>query len=293
MQAKYCATARKGDIVKSLLITGHKGYIGKHLCASIKANIDGVDAKDGRDIQSGGAAMPYGPHDAVIHLAAIASVPASWHLPLRTWGVNALGTQALLSSLACRGYKGRVIFASTLLAAQPESSPYAGSKLACESMIRHAARKYGFTAVILRLANVAGGEDRTPGRLLVEMQHAAHLGQDFQIRTGYATPDSSPVRDFVHVADVVEAFKESLEVPLKPGHTICVDIGTGIGTSCLQMLALFEQYSGRTLGRITAPAHPGDVAVSIADPEPAACLLGWRATRVAGDIVREVAGGVM
>lgn len=119
--------------------------------------------------------------------------------------------------------------------------------------------------------------------------------------TDYPTVDGSGVRDYIHIcrsmsvddyglwinweivisADLAEGHVNALEKLSQKDFTgfAAYNLGTGSGTSVLQMVHAFERASGRTLEYKKCPRRAGDVATSYADPTLAAKALGWRAKR--------------
>lgn len=256
-----------------ILVTGHRGYIGRHLLPMLSGaghTVDGCDLADGADIREGGYALPPGPHDAVVHLAALASASESWKRPLWYYATNVGGTAAMLGSLACRNFSGRLVFASSVLAAHPEANAYAASKAAGERLLADAARAHGFSAISLRLANVAGGDDRTPGRLIPTACLAARTGETVQLY-------GNCLRDYVHVADVCQGILLALGRPLDRRMAERFDIGMGIASSNTAVLRAVELTSWRVVQRSQQPRRPCDPERVLADPER--LLPGWQPER--------------
>jgi UDP-glucose 4-epimerase len=98
----------------------------------------------------------------------------------------------------------------------------------------------------------------------------------------YATPDGTGVRDYVHVSDLAQAHLAALDWTAGGGGAggrgcEAFNVGTGRGTSVLEMVRAFERASGRAVPYAVAPRRPGDVAACYASAEKAARELGWRA----------------
>jgi UDP-glucose 4-epimerase len=94
----------------------------------------------------------------------------------------------------------------------------------------------------------------------------------------YPTIDGTGVRDYIHVMDVVEGHRLSLTTTDRPGYR-CYNLGTGQGTSVLELLHAFEDVSGRDLAYRVVGRRPGDVAELVASPDLAAKELGWQSKR--------------
>lgn len=124
-----------------ILITGHKGQIGSKLSMLFDSYI-GIDTKDGKNIST--SELP-DEIDLIYHLAAHAPVEHSWNDPVRT--IENLQTTV---KLATHYPNAKIVFASTGASLQPESSPYAFSKWACNEWLK----KFHNNAVILYFPNI-------------------------------------------------------------------------------------------------------------------------------------------
>jgi CDP-glucose 4,6-dehydratase len=150
---------------------------------------------------------------SVFHLAAQTIVPTANRSPSSTFESNIRGTWLLLE--ACRSHGAeRVIVASSDKAygrqehlpyteAQPLAAtyPYDVSKAACDMLARSYWPSFGLPVAVTRLANVYGGADTHPSRLVPEAVFAALAGRAPVVRS-----DGSPERDFLYVEDAVEAY---------------------------------------------------------------------------------------
>ena len=95
----------------------------------------------------------------------------------------------------------------------------------------------------------------------------------------YPTPDGTGVRDYIHVVDLAEGHVAALKyVEQNPG-VLTVNLGTGNGSSVLDMVRAFEQASGRKIPYRIVQRRAGDIAECWADPALAEELLGWKASR--------------
>ncbi|MGE0796295.1 MAG: GDP-mannose 4,6-dehydratase, partial [Acidimicrobiia bacterium] len=100
----------------------------------------------------------------------------------------------------------------------------------------------------------------------------------------YPTPDGTCIRDYIHVEDLATGHLAALEALDRIEGAVPVNLGTGTGSSVLEVVAAARRASGRPIPYRVGPRRPGDVAVSCADPSRAAELLGWRATRTLDDM---------
>ena len=148
-------------------------------------------------------------------------------------------------------------------------------------------------ATSLRYFNVAGAHGRFGERHAVEthliplvLQVASGLREHAQIfGDEWPTPDGTCVRDYIHVDDLAAghiAALTRLGTTDRPVSTW--NLGTGHGTSVLELLHAFERACGHELPYEVVDRRPGDVAASYADPSRAEAELGWHATRTVDDM---------
>ncbi|MFA0697981.1 GDP-mannose 4,6-dehydratase, partial [Vibrio sp. 10N.222.49.C9] len=93
------------------------------------------------------------------------------------------------------------------------------------------------------------------------------------------TPDGTGVRDYIHVMDLSDGHIAALQKVGNESGLHIFNLGTGNGSSVLDMVKAFEQASGTTIAYKIAPRRPGDIAECWADPAKAEAVLGWKATR--------------
>ncbi|HEY2193157.1 MAG TPA: UDP-glucose 4-epimerase GalE [Actinomycetospora sp.] len=241
------------------------------------------------------------PIDAVIHFGAKKAVNESTEIPLEYFDVNVGGTSALLRAMGAHGVHDLVfssscsIYGETTRVPLTESdpprptNPYAHSKWMGEQMLADVCRLLPELRVAaLRYFNPLGahpsgdlGEDPTgvPNNLLPYVAQVA-VGRRERLRVfgdDYPTPDGTCVRDYIHVLDVAGAHCLALD-RLVEGLQV-LNLGTGVGSSVLDVVAAFEAASGCSVPYEVQGRRPGDVAVLVADPSRAESVLGWHATR--------------
>jgi UDP-glucose 4-epimerase len=147
-----------------------------------------------------------------------------------------------------------------------------------------------WNAILLRYFNPVGahtsgriGEDPNgiPNNLMPFVAQVA-VGRLPELRVfgnDYPTPDGTGVRDYIHVVDLALGHLAALDrLAANPG-VVAYNLGTGRGHSVLEVVAAFEQATGRHIPYRIVARRPGDVAVSYADPARAEAELGWRAVR--------------
>lgn len=299
-----------------ILCTGGAGYVGSHCLRYFAARGHDVvafdDLSEGNaaavttgplvvgDVRDRAAligAIQEHRIDAVAHFAALISVPASISDPRAYWSVNLEGTRALLDAMVETGVTRLVVSSTAAVydhaAPMPlredsplaPATPYGTSKLAMEHLVADYARAYGLSATALRYFNAAGAEpDGSHGEARRVESHVVPLLMLFALArrpafkvfgTAWPTPDGSCVRDFVALPDLAAAHLLALEAGA-PGAMAVYNLGTGEGTSVLELLTAAEAVIGRQLGWTADGPRPGDPAVLVADASRIAQELGWR-----------------
>jgi len=105
----------------------------------------------------------------------------------------------------------------------------------------------------------------------------------------YPTPDGTCIRDYIHVVDLAKAHVKALERLLtNQADTNCevFNVGTGKGSSVLEVIQAFELVSGQKLNYSFAPRREGDITEAYANTDKAQTLLGWKATHSLEDAMR-------
>jgi UDP-glucose-4-epimerase GalE len=176
----------------------------------------------------------------------------------------------------------------------PES-PYGESKRLVEQMLRWYDVCRGVRSVSLRYFNAAGasfdariGEDWTVSTNLipVAMKAACHRGDPLHIFGGdYPTPDGTGVRDYIHVIDLADAHARALDYLAAGGATTILNLGTGVGSSVLEIIAALEKASSQPVPAVHSPRRPGDPTAVWADNTNARRVLGWEPRFGLDDIV--------
>ena len=234
----------------------------------------------------------------VFHEAAIASVPKSVNDPIGTGKVNYAGTLNVLEASRKHGIR-RVVFAGSAAVYGDEATlpkhesmpvhpitPYGVDKLASELMGHCYARTFGLEFISLRYFNVFGlRQDPSSPYSGVISIFCDRLSQKIA-PTIYG--DGLQTRDFIHVADVVQANILAMEHPEVSGKTF--NVGRGIATSLLEIVTLLNDLTGKSLQSIHQPARSGDIRHSLADIS-ALKSLGWSPTISMRDGLAELLQG--
>jgi UDP-glucose 4-epimerase len=176
---------------------------------------------------------------------------------------------------------------------QPESV-YAETKAVMERFLS-SCEAIGMRTVSLRYFNAAGassdssiGEDWSMSQNLVPLVMKAILGFSGPLNVfgnDYPTPDGTCIRDYIHVEDLADAHIKALDYLATGGKSLACNVGTGKGTSVLEVLDIAEQVSGRKVPHVITQRRPGDPTAVFADPTLVRALLGWKATQDLRDII--------
>lgn len=247
--------------------------------------------------------------DVVIHFAAHKAVGDSMDRPLEYYSNNVSGLLSLLEAMRKADVK-HLIFSSscsiygnatesTLTEASQANpaNPYARSKWMCELILEDLCTRYStWSVTALRYFNPVGahesgeiGEDPLgiPTNILPFLTQLAAGRHDELVIFGsdYPTRDGTAVRDYIHVMDVVEGHRLALENGPVQGFRR-YNLGTGTGTSVLELVQEFLAISGRPIPYKFAPRRPGDVPELVASSSLAKAELGWSARRNLSDMCR-------
>jgi UDP-glucose 4-epimerase len=233
--------------------------------------------------------------ESCIHFAAMIEVGESVKDPAKYFENNVAQGIAFAGELVQAGVK-RLVFSSTAaIYGDPEEipiteqsrkwpkNPYGWSKLFMEHLFSAYDHAYGLKFVALRYFNAAGatelrGEDHMPESHLIPNVLAAALGQQRIIRVfgnNYPTLDGTPIRDYIHVADLAQAHIRALDYLRSGGQSDFFNLGTGNGYSVLEVIECARQVTGRDIPMQIEPPRQGDPARLIADPSKAKSVLGW------------------
>lgn len=241
--------------------------------------------------------------DACIHFAALKAVGESVENPMLYYENNVGGTIALLDILLELGVENLVFSSSATVygSADPPmredmpigsaTNPYGWTKIMMEQVLRDVAVAHPEWSIsLLRYFNPVGahesaliGEDPEgiPNNLMPYVARvAAGLLPEVKVFGGdYPTPDGTPIRDYIHVADLAAGHVAALDKKAgRPGvHTY--NLGTGHGHSVLEVVKTYEEESGRPVPYEIVGRRAGDVAASWADATKAAQELEWETTR--------------
>lgn len=263
-----------------VLVTGSSGFIGKHTVNGLKARnykVKTFDLTANEDVRNQDAVnRAVKGVDAVIHFGAIAEVPYSFEHPAEVAEVNITGTINLLES--CRKYdvKKFVLASSSSVYGEPEElpvkedhplkpvTPYGLTKLVDEQYVNLYSDLYGIKAACMRYFNVYGiWQSRG---LVAESLKAVNNSKPMVI-----FGDGKQTRDFVNVADVVQANLLALDVNANGAF----NIGVGVETSVREVIRILQELTGSNSIRYK-PRRVGDIRRIYADISRAKRVLKYR-----------------
>jgi GDP-4-dehydro-6-deoxy-D-mannose reductase len=291
-----------------VLVTGSEGFVGGHLRRGFAERghdiieawgptlEDGVDIRDAERLF---ALLDETRPDAIVHLAAVSSVGKSHRDPIETLDVNVIGTVTLLAEARRAVPEARLLVVGSgevygracTDAPTPEAtpleplSPYAASKAAAEMLALQFHRSYGTDVVCARSFSHVGRGQTTSFSV---PSFAAQLGaiQKGEAPSFLRTGDLTPIRDFLHVADVIEAYEILLTKGVSGG---VYNVASGKGRTIQSLLDEMLELSGIRAKVEPDPARlrPVEIPALIGDPSRLSAL-GFRPRRELRQALREV-----
>ncbi len=264
------------------LTEGHRGAVDPR-ATFIQGDLD--------DPKSIALALETTEPDAVMHFAANALVPESMVNPFKYFHNNVCGGLNLLQAMSERKLQ-RLVFSSTCATyglpdqvpieeSTPQNpiNPYGESKLMFEKILRWFSQIHGLIFTSLRYFNAAGASEKFGEQHRVEshliprvLQVPLGLAEPAEVfGLDYPTPDGSCIRDYIHVRDLAEAHI----LALKAEHSGFYNLGTGGGTSVLEVVQACRDATGHDIPVVERPRRPGDPARLVASSEKAKSELGW------------------
>lgn len=250
---------------------------------------------------------------AVIHFAAFKSVNESVAQPLNYYRNNLTGLTTLLEAMKAHDVKQLIFSSSCTIYGTPEhtrvvsettppgipNSPYGWTKLMGEQILSDfSAANPDFCVVLLRYFNPVGAHVSgkigelprgIPNNILPYItQVAAGVLNELTIfGNDYDTADGTCVRDFIHVSDVADAHVITMEKLDGKTGVFVFNVGTGRGTSVLELVNIFGEVTGKKIPYKFGPRRPGDVVAIAADVHKVSEELGWKTSRTVADAVRD------
>jgi UDP-glucose 4-epimerase len=236
--------------------------------------------------------------DAVVHFAGSIVVPESIRDPLAYYRNNTCVSRNLIESCVREGVDAFIFSSTAAVYGNPEVdivdedtpcrpvSPYGSSKLMTEQILHDTAAASPLRFVALRYFNVAGadpkgrtGQSSKDATHLIKVACQAAMGLRERVDlfgTDYPTTDGTGVRDYIHVADLVEAHMRALAHLRGGGASATLNCGYGHGYSVREVLDTVRRVAGCDFPIREAPRRAGDSARIVADSSRIRRVLGWR-----------------
>ncbi len=250
--------------------------------------------------------------DSVIHFAGLKAVGESVSMPLEYYHNNITGTLILCDVMRKHSCK-KIVFSSSatvygmnnpvpFVEEMPTSAtnPYGYTKVMLEQILSDlCVADPDWSVVLLRYFNPIGahesgliGEDPNgiPNNLLPYVAQVA-IGRRPQLSVygdDYDTHDGTGVRDYIHVVDLALGHLDALTYADTHKGVEIINLGTGNGSSVLDVVHAFEKACGHAIPYVIAPRRAGDIATCYADASKAKELLGWEATRDMDQMCRDL-----
>lgn len=277
-----------------LLDLGHEVVALDNLASGQESNVPARARLVVGDCGDSGLVDSLGRFDACVHFAALIEPSESMATPERYFANNVGATLRLLEALVSSGTE-RVVFSSSCAvygdvvevpleedAPTRPHSPYGETKLMVENALHWLTRRGRLRAASLRYFNAAGAtrahpENHRPESHLIPiaLQVAAGARRYLEIfGDDYATPDGTCIRDYVHVSDLADAHARAIDA-LEVHDDMVVNLGTGVGSSNLDVVDAVRRVTGVDIEVRTGPRRPGDPAAAVAGNRRARELLGW------------------
>lgn len=244
--------------------------------------------------------------DGVIHFAASKAVGESVEKPLLYYHNN-LGSLLNVLEAMLMTKQDHFIFSSSCTVygqadempitesapIKPAESPYGNTKKIAEDILNDTTKAHAFNAIALRYFNPIGAHPSAkigelpigvPQNLIPYVtQTAAGIREQLSVfGDDYPTPDGTAIRDYIHVVDLAKAHSVALKRLLESKNKTPLEffnIGTGKGSSVLDVIHAFENATGKKLNYKIVPRRAGDITEAYADTTLANTELGWQAEK--------------
>jgi len=267
------------------LITGHKKAIPEE-ALFIQADLS--------DSHALAEALTQEKFDAIMHFAASIEAGESMKDPWRFYNNNFTNSLALIETAVRAGVK-RFVLSSTAAVFQSSDEPlteespiaptnvYGHTKLMVEQALDWYSQIHGLHFAALRYFNACGampgrGEAHQPESHLIPLVLRVPLGESPSANiygTDYPTPDGTCIRDYIHIADLVNAHLLALD-GLRDGNKLIYNLGSGNGYSVREVIETARQVTGHLIPVNELPRRPGDSARLVASSEKIKRELGWK-----------------
>jgi len=251
--------------------------------------------------------------DGVIHFAASKAVGESVENPLLYYENNIASLVYLLKSMIDNGVRSFIFSSSCTVYGQADElpitehapvkkaeSPYGNTKQIGEEILQDLTRVEELNAIALRYFNPIGAHESAhigelpigvPQNLIPFVtQTAAGIREQLSVfGDDYPTADGTAIRDYIHVVDLAKAHIAALERLMQGKNKSRMEVfnvGTGTGSSVLEVIRAFEEVSGTRLNYKIVERREGDITAAYADTSLANSELGWKAELDLKDALR-------
>ncbi len=245
--------------------------------------------------------------DTVIHFAAYIEVGRSVQEPEAFFENNYNGTKNLLEVLTAKKVRKFIFSSTAAVYGHPDktpisetaplrpNNPYGESKVKVEKLLEEYASQGKVDSIRLRYFNPAGsfegqiGEEHSPETHLIPLIFkAAKKERDklYIFGNDYDTKDGTPIRDYIHVLDLVDAHLVALEYVMNIQGTDVFNVGTGKGYTVKEIFKIAQQVIGKDIPYEITERREGDSRALVADPAKIEALLKWKAQYQLRDIIQ-------
>ncbi len=299
-------------IIDNLSNSSEDVLVGIEAISGKKPIFEKMDLRNKSDVQK--FFTKHNNIDGVIHFAASKAVGESVEKPLLYYENN-LGVLVYMLQELTKMHKANFIFSSSCTVygqadklpitedapVKPAESPYGNTKQVGEEIIKDTCKvNPGLSAIALRYFNPVGAHPTVEiGELpigvpqnLVPFITQTGVGMREQLSVfgdDYPTQDGTCIRDYIHVVDVAKAHVVALQRLLNgknESNYEVFNLGTGKGSSVLEVIHSFERVSGEKLNYKIVDRRPGDVIQAYADTKKANQVLGWKAESTLDDSMK-------
>lgn len=240
--------------------------------------------------------------DSCIHFAGLKAVGESVAKPWEYYNNNIAGTLTLVDVMRQNGCKSIIFSSSATVYGDPAqipiteecpkgqcTNPYGWTKSMLEQILMDIYKADNeWNVILLRYFNPIGahksgtmGENPNgiPNNLMPYITQVAvgKLKELGVFGDDYDTPDGTGVRDYIHVEDLASGHVCAIDYAMKNNGFEAVNLGTGKGSSVLEVVAAYEKACGKPINKRIAPRRSGDIATCFADASKAKKLFGWEA----------------
>jgi UDP-glucose 4-epimerase len=311
---------------KWIVITGGSGYIGSHLASVIKEKTDYKvmiidrrakylthtlqysDCYIAEDFASDIAleAIRGCNPEYIVHCAANSTISSGVVDPFGMYDNNVSKTIKLVETATNLNLTNFIFISTSAVYADVDyavneasltapSNAYASSKFTIEHLLRDCVYSYRFSSTSLRLFNVSGahpyfdlGELYGSSHLISRIMESAVDNRPLEIYgNDWNTPDGTPIRDYIHVLDVVDAILKLINRPFSPDCAEIYNIGSGSGYSVKSIIDTTENLLGKKLNYTYGHRREGDSEKRFSDYEKINTMVGWKPTRNLHDIIKD------